>query len=155
MARRSSSAMTRTDDMAWTLACGETADYVIFLRYCQLPADFPRARFPVRLNVFWQVADPTPEGQPKSADGDDMAAFEERIVAATEPAGVAVLPLVLTGRGEREYVFYARSADDFLQCLTDMPQEVEPYPVEIYSCDDPDWHYYEAEVAAVQPASST
>lgn len=139
-----------TDDMAWTVARGETADAVFFLRYCQLPADFPRARFPVRLNVFWHVADPTPDGQPKSAEGDDMAAFEERIVAATEPAGVAVLPLVLTGQGAREYVFYARSADDFLRCLTHMPQEADPYPVEIHETDDPGWDYFDNEVGRVR-----
>ena len=138
-----------TDDMAWTLASGEADDHVFLLRYCQLPAGFPRMRFPVRLNVFWQVADPTPEGLPTPAEGDDMAAFEERIVAAIASGGVAVLPLVLTGRGEREYVFYARSAEDFLQCLTAMPQEAEPYPLDIHEDEDPGWDYYDNEVGRV------
>ena len=145
----------RTDDLQWVMARGQTPDYAFLLRFCEMPANFPRERFPLRLNVFWTVAQPSPEGMPSSSDSDLMQAFEERVVAATEPEGVAVLPMVLTGRGQREYVFYVRSADDFLQCLANMPQESEPYPIEIHSHDDPGWGYYDDEVASVRPDAST
>ena len=63
---------------------------------------------------------------------------------AAERDGHSVLCAVLTCDGQREFVFHTPDANEFLRRLTDMPQEVERYPIEIRSADDPGWEYYDA-----------
>ena len=70
-----------------------------------------------------------------------MGVFEDRLVDATEHDEQAVLSMVLTGNGQREYVFHTRSTDEFLRRLTEMPQEIEAYPIEMHYTEDAVWEY--------------
>jgi hypothetical protein len=70
-----------------------------------------------------------------------MGEFEDRLVAATESDAQSVLSLVVTGKNQREYVFHTKSTEEFLQRLTEMPQETEPYPIEIHHTADAEWEY--------------
>ncbi len=49
--------------------------------------------------------------------------------------------MVLTGKGQREYVFHTSSIEEFLDRLTNMPQEKERYPIELNAADDQSWEY--------------
>ena len=46
--------------------------------------------------------------------------------------------MVLTGNGEREFVFFARDQKEFVRRLSQMPQETVRY--------DAGWDYFEQEV---------
>ena len=70
-----------------------------------------------------------------------MCVFEDRLIEATELDAQSVLSLVVTGKGQREYVFHTKATDEFLRRLTDMPQKEEPYPIEIHHVTDPVWEY--------------
>ncbi len=52
--------------------------------------------------------------------------------------------MVLTGGGQREYVFHTVDPSGFVQRLTEMPQEEERYPIAIYRYADPEWSYDQA-----------
>ena len=78
-----------------------------------------------------------------------MHAFEDRLVSATEPHA-AVLAMVMTGRGERELVFFAKSTDEFMRLLGSMSQELTRYPIKIHAADDPEWSYLENEIRATR-----
>ena len=139
-----------TDKLEWVIAEGRTPEYPYQLRFCKIPASFSRSQYPIRLNVFWSMETPQPNGLASSEDIKRMHTFEERIVAATESNQVAVLPLILTGRGEREFVFFVRSSEEFLRALSQMPQEKARYPIEIRQSHDPNWTYYENELRTVK-----
>jgi Family of unknown function (DUF695) len=138
------------NEHGWAIAEGNTATYPFQLRFRRIPSEFMRSPYPVRLNVFWTMKDPTTDGLASPEDIHLMHLFEDRIVHATEPDSVAILTMVLTGRGEREFVFYVRSRNEFLQCLTQMPQDDSRYPVAIHAADDPEWAYYDNELHRVQ-----
>lgn len=65
---------------------------------------------------------------------------------AVEADDLAVLVLVLTGRSEREFVFYLDNEQEFLRRLSSMPQEAERYPIKIHKNEDPQWVYFDREM---------
>lgn len=68
--------------------------------------------------------------------------FEDRLVGAVEQDMSSVLAAVVTGRGEREFVFFVKSPQEFVGRLSTMPQETERYPIEIRLNEDSDWLYF-------------
>jgi hypothetical protein len=138
------------DNAAWTLAEGHTGEYSFFVRYREVPRDFPRDDYPERLNIFWAMTLPDENGLPSPKEAGNLETFENRLIAAVEKDESAWLVVVLTGRSEREFVFYLQQPQLFLKRLTDMPQEHERYPIEIHFENDPEWSYYD-DLAPVVP----
>ncbi len=135
------------DAIPWTLIEAHGNDGPIIVRHRQFPDGFPKNRFPHRLNIFWQMSEAAENGMPEDAESGRMQAFEDRLVDATEADKQSILSLVLTGNGQREYVFHTSDTDEFLQRLTDMPQEEDPYPIEIDHTEDDAWEYYDRVLA--------
>ena len=131
------------DSAAWTLAEGHTGEYPFFVRHRRFSQPIARSEYPTRLNVFWHMSLPDENGFPSSDEAACLETFENRLIAAVEKDESAWLVAVVTGRSEREFVFYLQQPKLFLQRLTDMPQESERYPLEIHSQDDPGWSYYD------------
>ena len=129
------------DSLPWTVIQGRNSEGVVLFRHRQFTPDFPKADYSHRLNVFWTSTASDENGLPESEESDRMHVFEDRLVGATEIDAQSVLSLVVTGKGQREYVFHTRSTDDFLRRLTEMPQEEAPYPIEIHHVVDPEWEY--------------
>lgn len=131
------------DNAAWTISEGHTGEYPFYIRYRQMSPGLPRDEFPKRLNVFWAMALPDENGFPCPDEAKFLETFESRLIAAVEQDASAWLVAVITGRAEREFVFYLQQPQRFLQHLTDMPQEIDRYPIEIHCQDDPDWSYFD------------
>ena len=130
-------------DASWAVAEGNTDEYPFLLRYRQLEDDFPRSAYPKRINVFWTMKLSDENGFPTVAESEMLDTFEDRLVAAVEQDETAWLVAVVTGRSEREFVFYLKQPHEFIQCLSKMPQETQRYPIEIHSEEDPDWDYFD------------
>lgn len=131
------------DNAAWMLAEGHSGEYPFFVRYRQLRQSIPRNEYPTRLNVFWSMNSPDENGFPSPKEAADLEIFENRLIAAVEKDESAWLVAVVTGRSEREFVFYLQQPKLFLQRLSEMPQEQARYPLEVHSQDDPDWSYFD------------
>ena len=86
---------------------------------------------------------PDENGLPSAKEAEFLSTFEDRLVAAVEKDKTVWLIAVVTGRSEREFVFYLQEPQQFLQRLTDMPQEDKRYPIEIHLDEDPDWLYFD------------
>lgn len=129
------------EQLRWSIAEGVANNAPIWIRFRHFPEEFPRNSYPERLNIFWRMSKLDEGGAPTSEEMDRAATFENRLVTAVEPDRFAVLSLVLTGGGEREYVFHALDANGFVQRLIDIPQEEDRYPITIYHYHDPDWAY--------------
>lgn len=89
------------------------------------------------------MALPDENGFPSPDEAKCLETFENRLIAAVEHDESAWLVAVVTGRAEREFVFYLQHPQRFLQHLTDMPQEHDRYPMEIHCQEDPDWSYFD------------
>lgn len=137
------------DELSWAIAEGNTEAYPFQVRFRRFPTSFRRAAYPVRLNIFWEMDSPHLSGLASPEDIERMHTFEDRLVSAMEPH-VAVLAMVMTGRGEREFVFFTKSANESMLQLGGIPQESTRYPIKIHAADDPNWSYFENEIRAVK-----
>jgi hypothetical protein len=135
------------DSLPWTLIEASKKEYTILVRHRQFPDGFPKGDFPHRLNIFWEMSNESPSGMPDTAESERMRVFEDRLVEAMEFDQQSVLSMVLTGKGEREYVFYTRSSDEFLRRLTAISQETERYPIELHYTEDSTWDYVDRVLA--------
>ena len=86
---------------------------------------------------------PDHEGLATKEELEKLHSFENRLVDAVELDESAVLAAVLTGRNEREFVFFAKEPKDFVRRLTEMPQEKDRYPIQIRLNQDPSWSYFD------------
>ena len=125
----------------WTVLEGEYDGHPLIVRYRQLASDFDRASYPYRLNLFWQMATPDPNGLPSGREAGFLELFEERLFQALDPDDHSIVSVILTCNGKREFVLHTRDPELFLQELTQMPHEEEPYPIEIHCYEDADWEY--------------
>jgi hypothetical protein len=134
------------DTISWSIAEGRTDSYLYQLRFRNFSPEFPRNQFHHRLNIFWRMAEPNSEGYASTTELERLHLFEDRLIAAMESDDFAVLAIVLTGRAEREFVFYTSDSKEFIRRLSAMPQETERYPIKIHFYEDLDWEYFDNEI---------
>jgi hypothetical protein len=99
-----------------------------------------------RLVVCWPYAEAGSGAMPTESDSAAMAVFENRLCDAWEYDGLAFLAAVLTFDGARQWVFYTENAAECGERLNAMPQETDPYPIELTTEEDPDWLYLREQI---------
>ena len=138
------------DELSWFGAEGDYDGHALMIRLRQFPEDFPTSRYPLRLNVFWTMSEPDENGLPGEDEWKRVVAFEDRLVDAVEHDEHSILVGILTCNGQREFIFHTADATGFVERLTDMPQEVERYPITIEAYDDPEWSYYQGVMSQLE-----
>jgi len=113
----------------------------IFWRYAKelLPA-FDRQDQPHRVIIVWKYQSET--GQPLSEDHRMMNQMEDALEISLD-GRFATLALVSTGENLREWTYYARSEDEFLEHLNLALCEMTGLPIEIHTAIDPAWSMYQ------------
>ncbi len=99
-----------------------------------------------RVAVLWPYAEDGSGALPSPLARKEMDVFEERIFEAWGHDAHAVWVAVLTFDGARQWVFYTGDVDECGRRLAAMPQEAEPYPIEIEVEEDPKWLYLREQI---------
>jgi len=123
-------------DRPWVIAKRKVEKGLSMLRLLELDTEFPFNRYAERLNVIWSFRQTGVDDVPADNESDEMERFENRICDYIEKSELAVLCMVFTEPGYREYVFYARDVEPFLDGLSEISEEDEPYPIEIHHESD-------------------
>ena len=145
--------MTRIDQLlqhdTWASADGgpDEAPFLIRFRTPIIePGEAPT--YDRRLCVVWAYAEEGSGAMPDEAESEAMAEFENRLCAAWEQDALAFLSAVVTYDGARQWVWYVRDVAQCGERLEEMPQEAEPYPIELTTAHDPDWNFLREETLA-------
>ncbi len=93
------------------------------------------------LNIVWPYAEENNHEMPDESISEAMEIFENRLIDAWEHDGNAILTAVLTYDGARQWVFYTKNVNECGERLVNMPQETEPYPIELTTEEDPEASY--------------
>ncbi len=131
----------------WSVAEGksESGPYVIRFRTSVLGSDnvegYGRA-----LRIVWPYAEEDSGAMPTPGGSDAMTEFEDRLCQALESGAHALLLSVLTFDGTRQWVFYTGDVAECRKRLEAMPQNDEPYPIEVDAFDDPEWQYLRTQI---------
>lgn len=142
--------MTAAAD-GWIVAVYECEDADLLVRVrARLPDAAERMAYPVVVRVAWPFAEDA-DGASSDlteaglVDGPDDATFlamsrmEDALYAAMGEHRFAVGVAAITGDGERQWLFYARGADDFARHLNAALDGHPVYPITFSAEDDPDW----------------
>ena len=117
------------------------SDRKIVWRFAQhLRRGFDPSSQPDRIILAWKYSSKT--GQPEPTEHRLMNLLEDALEPITEDGHVATLALVSTGEGLREWIFYARSAENFLDRLNTALAAQPAFPIEIHTASDPTWSTY-------------
>jgi hypothetical protein len=123
----------------------------IVYRYIkELPQNFARSRQPDRVIVVWRYKGK--KGMPSFEERKRMDDFEDAL-SALEKDGFATLAIVSTGDNLREWTYYTRAEDAFMQRLNVALRSKPSFPVEIHTSPDPGWTTYERFVVSVRTES--
>ena len=134
------------EQLSWSVAEGHTQEYKFQNRFRHFPEEINKTSYSTRLNIFWNMEECYEDGSPTKEELSKLHTFEDRIIEAVESDCFSILSMVITGNGTREFVFHTPDPQEFINRLTNMPQEEDPYPLEIHSNEDEEWEYYYNEV---------
>lgn len=105
----------------------------------QLPSASTRERFTQLVLVRWPYEVRDGASMPDPDTFGRMTDFSERLCQAVEPTGIGVEAASLTGRGVREWRFFAADTGTFVSALNQALAGLEVLPIELQGFLDPDW----------------
>ena len=129
---------------SWATAVSkqEGTGRAIVFRYAQgFKPEFQRSRFPDRVILVWRYR--SESGMPSKQERESMDRMENQLVSLVDGSGNAILALVSTGEDLREWIFYAKSEEDFIAALNEALESEPASPIEIHAAADPQWSTYE------------
>lgn len=142
----------KLEETGWIIVEGHTEEYRYEIRFRAFSEKPITEHYGQRLNIFWEMSEYFENGFPSEAELDKLHGFEDRLINAVESDEFSIMSMVLTGNGEREFVFHTPDPQEFVRRLTNMHQEVERYPIQINLNEDSTWAYYYDELAKVENA---
>lgn len=127
---------------ATAISTNSTTGRKIFWRFPKtLHPAFATQSLPDRVIIVWKYE--SENGQPQSETHQGMNLLEDLLEPMTEGGKFATLALVSTGEGLREWTYYSKSADVFLDRFNALETEGEAeFPIELHAAKDPEWSMY-------------
>lgn len=126
----------------WSVAQGEKNGRPLVIRFrTARPQDAEPAAFPFLLSATWTFP-PNEHGLPAGDEMERMDKFEDALDAALEASQTAHLMVVLTGDGERDWLWYATGEEQAMQQVNQALRGHPRYPVEFSVQKDRAWRAY-------------
>jgi hypothetical protein len=105
-----------------------------------LRPDFDRRAQPTQIVLIWAYQSET--GQPIGTDLQRIYEFED-LLLTLDDGRLSTLALVSTGEGSRDWIFYTRSEDEFLDSLNVALAGQPVFPIDIHAAPDAAWETYQ------------
>jgi len=135
-------AAAATEVDVWATAISKQAgtDRQIVFRFAKsFRQGFQRPSYPDRVILVWKYK--SQSGMPSTAEREAMDRMEDLLQPNVENS--SILALVSTGENLREWIFYAKSEEQFLMSLNKALATQERFPIEVHAAPDPEWSSYE------------
>jgi len=131
----------------WAFATGENETGPWFVRF-RTPVYKPTEsnEYIHRLSVLWIYANEDSGELPSPKESNKMEIFENRLCEAWEYDKHAILTAIVTFDGAMQWVFYTKEVHECGKRLNEMPQEKEPYPIELTTEQDKTWDFLHNQV---------
>ena len=132
---------TSTDMGEWAIATAESEEgNAIFRVRTDYPTDPNIKLYSEGIVIRWEYgSDET--GMPDPITREAMDLFED-CTASLQEDGHAYLMLATTGFELREWVYYAKNSDEFMQAFNAALAGKPRFPLQIQFLHDPEWNYW-------------
>jgi hypothetical protein len=129
------------DDL-WSVAQLERNGKPLLVRYRnERPKSVVTTAFPFLLSATWAYQ-PIEFALPSADEMELMDKFEDALATALETSQTAHLMVVLTGNGERDWLWYASGEAQAMRHVNEALQGHKPYPIEFSVQKDRGWKAY-------------
>jgi hypothetical protein len=132
----------------WTVSTGQAAGKPVIARF-RSAAPPNAAAYPTLIVISWSYPEDS-SGLPDSDVRERMDRLEDLLTERVEADGVAIHTATETGRGLREWQWYARSEEEMMQAVNGALRTEAPFPIEFASEHDPQWRAYTSVAAEPQ-----
>lgn len=106
--------------------------------------------YPVVINLCWFTQEISDNGMPTPECLDTMLEMEE-LLHELEGESIGFMMFSVTGNGRKEWVWYVKDQDAFIEGLNRCLAGHEEFPIEIESAPAGNWDTYEDIIASVEP----
>lgn len=104
-----------------------------------LPAAGIQQNLPILARISWKYNSSKSNGLPDKEEESKMVILEKVIQNNIIRDDFCFPSYNRTGNGLKGFTYYIKSADDFLEALTDAAEDQPPFPIDINFYDDPEW----------------
>jgi Family of unknown function (DUF695) len=132
------------DAVVWATAISKHANNgreIIFRYVKDFRTGFEKSSLPDRVIIAWRYE--SKSGMPATAEREAMDRMEDLLAPVVEKPGFAMLALVSTGENLREWIYYAKSEQAFLEALNTALARQQRLPLEIHAAPDSQWSTYQ------------
>lgn len=127
-------------ESTWSLITLEDEDGAKVYRFMmEQPEPSVVDRFTENVSIEWQYA---AEGLPNDEARSALSAFEDFVAELDNPDQNSFLVFAYTGTGMREWSYYAKDYDRFLEDVNRLLAGKPRFPIDIVHSHDPDWEYW-------------
>lgn len=135
-------------EWATAVSKNQAQDRAVVFRYISsfAPGFTPTSQ-PIRVILVWKYE--SDSGMPSLTERESMDSLEDTLSPTIESNGFATLALVSTGENSREWIYYAKSEEQFMTMLNTALKGEPSFPIEIHSAPDPKWSTYKEFVSGV------
>lgn len=128
------------NDDQWTLVEGESEGTPVIVRFREpLLTVSNKSGYGELLTILWPYAEEDSGALPNPEDSEAMEEFEERLFTALEHDAHAIIAAVITTDGARQWFVYTDDIEECGERIFNMPQNEEPYPIDMETDEDPQW----------------
>ncbi|WHI52925.1 DUF695 domain-containing protein [Microbulbifer sp. MLAF003] len=114
---------------------------VIYRNMQSVPKGEKETDFPTLINIYWPFEKKENNGMPDRNTNKKQIVFEDAI-APLDVNGVSHLMMVVTGNGRKEWIWYVRDSDEWMEKLNELLVGHDVYPIQIEMENDPEWSTY-------------
>lgn len=136
------------ENMYFTAQGSEEGKPIIYRSMHSVPTGEKESNFPNLINIYWRF-DKSNNGMPDSQSNEKQIEFENTI-AALDTNGVSHLMLVVTGNGRKEWIWYVKNTESWMEKFNELLSSQEMYPIEIEFQKDPEWSTYHNFLSSVK-----
>ncbi len=107
-----------------------------------IPAHVERSDFPHLVCVVWEFEPAVDNGMPGAEVAEQQALFEDALDGFIEKGGTSEHMVVVTGNGRKEWLWYAKDPDEWIEGFSEALADLPPFPVEIQGYEGENWKAY-------------
>lgn len=134
--------IANAENTYFTATAEEDGKPLIFRGIQAVPEGSKESVYPFLMSVFWPYSPANDDGMPDADINEAQIVFEDAL-EVLDKAGISHLMLVVTGNGRKEWHWYVKDIENWMQKLnTALAGQNTVFPIEIENSHQPDWSLY-------------
>jgi hypothetical protein len=127
----------------WSILKGEDQNKIMFVRRNDSAIQLmEHPNYKYRIGIAIPLLNPTSNGLSTDEEAKDLHSIEDSLISEIGKNQDAVLVLVITTGGMREFVFYTKTSDSLKDSILLIQDKYKTYKLQFYITEDFYWEVY-------------